>query len=360
MENSVKKINILELNLEELTEIIVNLNMKKFYSKEVYTWLHKKLIRNYDDMTNISLVDREKIKEKLYIPFFNLLKHQISKIDKTEKFLFELEDKNTIETVLLKQKEKDGKIRNTLCVSSQVGCPVKCEFCATGKDGFVRNLTVSEILNQIYTVERRLKKKNETINNIVFMGMGEPLLNMDNLLKAFDILSNSLGLNISKRKITVSTSGIVNSIEKILLEKIPIEIAISLHSAINEKRNKIIPINKNFPLEDLEAVLIEYQKQTKRRITFEYILIDKFNISENDANSLAKFVSKFDHIVNLIPCNIVEGVDYTRPSEKKIEKFYNYLKNVKKINVTIRTERGSDIEGACGQLRQKMKKELKK
>lgn len=352
-----EKVNILNLTQEELTEFLVSLGLKKFYGKEVFIWLHKKIIRNFDDMTNLSLKDREILKEKAYIPFFNLLKHQVSKLDKTEKFLFELEDKGTIETVLLRHRDsKNKEIRNTLCVSSQVGCPIKCSFCATGQGGYMRNLSVSEILNQVYTVERRLRKKDETLNNLVFMGMGEPLLNIDNLAKSLTIISNENGVNISKRKITISTSGVVPGIEKILLEKISIELAISLHSAINEKRDQIIPINKNFPLEDLSAVLVEYQKQTKRRITFEYILIDNFNISEVDANALADFIHQFDHVVNLIPYNEVEGVEHTRPSMKKIERFYNYLKNVRKVNVTLRQEKGSDIDGACGQLRQRNKK----
>ena len=352
-----EKINILNLSQEELTDFLVSLGLKKFYGKEVFIWLHKKIVRNFDDMTNISLKDREILKENTYISLFNLLKYQVSKIDKTEKFLFSLEDGGTIETVLLRHKDsKNKEIRNTLCVSSQVGCPVKCSFCATGQSGYMRNLNVSEILNQVYTVERRLKNKGENLNNLVFMGMGEPLLNIDNLSKALSIISNENGVNISKRKITISTSGIVPGIEKILLEKIPIELAVSLHSAINEKRDQIIPINKNFPLEDLSAVLVEYQKQTKRRLTFEYILIDNFNISEVDANALADFAHQFDHIINLIPYNEVDGVEHKRPSVKKIERFYNYLKNVRKLNVTLRQEKGSDIDGACGQLRQRSKK----
>ena len=352
-----EKINILNLSQEELTDFLVSLGLKKFYGKEVFIWLHKKIVRNFDDMTNISLKDREILKENAYISLFNLLKYQVSKIDKTEKFLFSLEDGGTIETVLLRHKDsKNKEIRNTLCVSSQVGCPVKCSFCATGQSGYMRNLNVSEILNQVYTVERRLKNKGENLNNLVFMGMGEPLLNIDNLSKALSIISNENGVNISKRKITISTSGVVPGIEKILLEKIPIELAVSLHSAINEKRDQIIPINKNFPLEDLSAVLVEYQKQTKRRLTFEYILIDNFNISEVDANALADFAHQFDHIINLIPYNEVAGVEHKRPSVKKIERFYNYLKNVRKLNVTLRQEKGSDIDGACGQLRQRSKK----
>ena len=347
-----EKINLLNLNQQELEELVISLGMKKFYGKQIFNWLHQKIVRDINEITNLSLKDRELLAEKTYIPFLNLLKQQISKIDKTEKFLFKLEDGNTIETVLLRHKYK----RNTLCISSQVGCPVKCAFCATGQDGFVRNLDVNEIINQVYTVERRLVKQGSNINNIVFMGMGEPLLNLSNVLKALDILSNENGINISKRKITISTSGIVPNIEKILLEKLPIELAISLHSAINAKRDMIIPVNRSYPLEDLYAILQEYQRQTKRRISFEYIMINEFNVSDVDANALADFVHEFDHVVNLIPYNPVAGTEFERPSEKKIEKFFTFLKDVRKVNVTLRREKGTDIDGACGQLRQKAPK----
>ena len=347
-----EKINLLNLNQQELEELVISLGMKKFYGKQIFNWLHQKIVRDINEITNLSLKDRELLAEKTYIPFLNLLKQQISKIDKTEKFLFKLEDGNTIETVLLRYKDK----RNTLCISSQVGCPVKCAFCATGQDGFVRNLDVNEIINQVYTVERRLVKQGSNINNIVFMGMGEPLLNLSNVLKALDILSNENGINISKRKITISTSGIVPNIEKILLEKLPIELAISLHSAINAKRDMIIPVNRSYPLEDLYAILQEYQRQTKRRISFEYIMINEFNVSDVDANALADFVHEFDHVVNLIPYNPVAGTEFERPSEKKIEKFFTFLKDVRKVNVTLRREKGTDIDGACGQLRQKAPK----
>ena len=347
-----EKINLLNLNQRGLEELVISLGMKKFYGKQIFNWLHQKIVRDLNEITNLSLKDRELLSEKAYIPFLNLLKQQVSKIDKTEKFLFKLEDGNTIETVLLRHKDK----RNTLCISSQVGCPVKCAFCATGQDGFVRNLDVNEIINQVYTVERRLTKQGSNINNIVFMGMGEPLLNLSNVLKALDILSNENGINISKRKITISTSGIVPNIEKILLEKLPIELAISLHSAINAKRDMIIPVNRSYPLEDLYAILQEYQRQTKRRISFEYIMINDFNVSDIDANALADFVHEFDHVVNLIPYNPVTGTEFERPSEKKIEKFFTFLKDVRKVNVTLRREKGTDIDGACGQLRQKAPK----
>ncbi len=343
-------INLLNLNDTELEELLLELGMKKFNSKQVYTWLHEKMIRHIDDMTNISKANRAALMEKAYIPYLNTLNHQVSKKDRTEKFLFGLEDGNTIETVLLKHKD-----RNTICISTQVGCPVKCAFCATGQDGFERNLNVNEILNQVYTINRRLVKKGEKINNLVFMGMGEPLLNLSNLIKSIRILSDEKGLNISKRRITVSTSGIVPGIEKLLEEKLPVELAISLHAVSDEKRDQLIPINKKYPLEDLYTTLKEYQKVTNRRISFEYILIKDFNVSQWDAEVLADFMHEFDHILNLIPYNPVEGSEFERPSDKKIKRFYGYLKDMRKVNITIREEKGSDIDGACGQLRQKSK-----
>lgn len=344
------QINLLNLNLKELEDVLLSLGMKKFNAKQVYSWLHEKQVRDINDMTNISKKDREKMLEATYIPFLNLLKHQVSKKDGTEKFLFRLEDGNTIETVLLKHRD-----RNTLCISSQVGCAIKCDFCATGIDGFKRNLNVNEIVNQVYTVHRRLAKKGEGVGNIVFMGMGEPMLNIDNVLKAVDIISDEKGLNISKRRITISTSGIVPGIERLLAEKSQVELAISLHAVTDEKRSFIMPINKKYPLQDLFNALVHYQKETKRRISFEYILIDDFNITQRDADFLAEFMHSFDHVLNLIPYNPVADNIHKRPSEEKIRAFFDYLQTERKVNVTLRREKGTDIDGACGQLRQKNK-----
>lgn len=344
------KINLLELEYEELEGIVIDLGMKKFNAKQIYEWLHVKIARKIEDMTNISKKQRELLEEKTYIPYLNLLDHKVSKKDGTEKFLFKLEDGTSIETVLLKHKD-----RNTVCLSTQVGCPVKCSFCATGQGGYTRDLFTHEIVNQVYTIHRRLVKKGEGVNNLVYMGMGEPLLNVNNTIKSIRMLSDEKGINISKRRITVSTCGIVPGIEKLLQEKMPIGLAISLHAVTDKMRNEIIPINKRYPLQDLYTTLQQYQKYTKRRLTFEYILIDEFNCSMRDADMLAEFMYGFDHIVNLIPYNEVEGNDYKRPDKEKIEKFYNQLKEVRKINVTFRGEKGSDIGGACGQLRQKNK-----
>jgi len=345
------KVNLLDLEYKELENLILDLGMKKFNAKQIYEWLHVKIVRKIEDMTNISKKHRELLEEKTYIPYLNLLNHQVSKKDGTEKFLFKLEDGETIETVLLRHKG-----RNTVCVSTQVGCAVKCAFCATGQGGFSRDLYSHEIINQVYTIHRRLLKKGEGVNNLVYMGMGEPLLNLNNTIKSIRMLSDENGLNISKRRITVSTSGIVPGIEKLLQEKMPIGLAISLHAVTDQKRNEIMPINRRYPLQDLYTTLQQYQEFTKRRLTFEYILIDGFNTSMRDADMLAEFLYGFDHVVNLIPYNEVEGVPFKRPSKEKMQKFFEQLDEVRKVNVTMRGEKGSDIDGACGQLRQKNKR----
>lgn len=345
------KKNLLNLNYQQLEELIVELGMKKFNAKQIYEWLHVKIIRKIDEMSNISKKNRDLLEEKTYIPYLNLINHQVSKKDGTEKFLFQLEDGATIESVLLKHKD-----RNTICLSSQVGCAVKCSFCATGQGGFERDLYAHEIINQVYTIHRRLIKKGEIVNNLVYMGMGEPLLNLNNTIQSIEVLSDDKGLNISKRKITVSTSGIIPGIEKLLEIKIPIGLAVSLHAVTDQKRNEIMPINKRYPLQDLYTTLQQYQMYSKRRITFEYILIEDFNCSMKDADMLAEFMYGFDHIVNLIPYNEVEGTEFKKPTKEKIEKFYTQLKDIRKINVTFRGEKGADIDGACGQLRQKNKR----
>ncbi|NLK62728.1 MAG: 23S rRNA (adenine(2503)-C(2))-methyltransferase RlmN [Fusobacteria bacterium] len=345
------KFNLLNLDINQLEKIAVDIKLKPFQAKQIYKWLHEKMIRQIDEITNISKESRTLLSEIAYIPYIELKKREISKIDRTEKFLFELNDKNTIETVLLRHKD-----RNTICVSTQAGCPVKCAFCATGQGTFHRNLDLSEILNQVYIVNRRLSKENTNITNIVFMGMGEPLLNIDTLIESINTFSSEDGINISKRKITISTCGIIPGIERLLENHLPVELAISLHAADDFKRNGIIPINKTYPIDDLLFSLKNYQRLTKRRISFEYILIDDFNLFPEDVNNLRTILKDYDHVLNLIPYNEVEGVPFKRPPENKINNFFNSLKRYG-INVTLRREKGSDISGACGQLKEKNRSE---
>ncbi len=344
------KKNLLNLNYNDLEKFSIDLGLKKFNAKQIYTWLNEKCIDNIEDMTNISKKMRDKLKEVAFIPSINLIDKQVSKIDNTEKYLFELKDGKMIETVLMRHHN-----RNTICVSSQVGCAVRCTFCATGINGFKRDLTYDEILSQIYFIKRRLDQDNESIRNIVFMGMGEPLLNLDNVMETLRRLIDPMGLNLSKRRITISTSGIVPKMEKLIEEDLTVELALSLHATTDEIRRKIIPINDTYPIWQLMEVLRKYQNHSKRKITFEYILIDNLNDSIKDAERLALLVREFEYVVNIIPYNPVEGFDHKRPSRNRIFKFYNYLKNDLGINVTLRGEKGTDIDGACGQLRQKQK-----
>lgn len=344
------KINILKMNYFDLENSCLELGFKKFNVKQIYNWLHQKNVDKFEKMTNISKKNIEILNDNFLIPSLKVVEHQISKIDGTEKYLFELHDGKLIETVLMKHKD-----RNTICVSSQVGCAVRCSFCATGINGFKRDLTFDEILSQIYHIQRELVSKDEKVRNIVFMGMGEPLLNLDNVIESLKILISEEGLNLSKRRITISTSGIIPQIERLIAEDMTVELALSLHAGSNEIRKNIIPINVKYPIEDLMKVLWKYQKTSGRRITFEYILINNLNDTIEEAKKLKELVKDFDCIINIIPYNPVEGLNHERPSRNRIFKFYNYLKDDLKLNVTLRGEKGTDIDGACGQLRQKQK-----
>ena len=343
------KIDILDLNLEELETEFLNMGLKKFNAKQVYQWLHQKLVFDFDEFTNISKEVREKLKEKFEIGTLKYITHQVSKDKQTVKFLFSLPGKRLMESVLLKYKN-----RYSICVSSQVGCPLKCDFCATGMMKFEKNLKCSEILMQFYYLQKFLREKNDKISNVVFMGMGEPFLNYDAVLKSINMLNSKEGQDFSKRNFTISTSGLINEINKFTIDEKQIKLAISLHSVNDEKRSSLMPINKANPLTKLKESLINYQEKTKNRITFEYILIDDFNCEKEDAVELVKFMKSFNHLVNLIPYNKVEGKPYVTPSREKQREFYNYLVS-HNLNVTLRETKGDDIQAACGQL--KVKKE---
>ena len=346
----IEKINILNLQYLELEEKILGLNFKKFHAKQIFNWLHKKMETDFENFSNISKEGRVVLKENFFIPELKIVDHQISTKNSTEKFLFELYDKKYIESVLIKHKN-----HSTLCVSSQIGCTLNCDFCATATMKFERNLDISEILLQFYTIQRILKKNGQKLSNVVFMGMGEPFLNYENVINSIDILNNKDGQEISKRNFTVSTSGLVPYIDKFTELDSQINLAVSLHSANDKIREKLMPVNKKYPLESLRESLIEYQKKTKKRISFEYILIEDLNCSERNASELIDFLKGFSCMVNLIPYNPVNGKVFKTPSRNQQYKFYNKL--IKhNINVTLRDTRGQDISAACGQL--KAKREL--
>lgn len=344
------KIDILGLSLKRLQEVFIIMGLKKFNATQVFEWLHSKMEFDFDNFSNISKKDREILKRRFYLPKLEYRTHQISEEGDTEKFLFELKDKRLIESVLISHKN-----RHTLCVSSQIGCLLGCDFCATAMMSYERNLEVSEILLQFYYVQKYLKKRGEKLGNVVFMGMGEPFLNYDNVLGSINILNSEKGQNFSKRNFTVSTSGIVPKIRMFGEAENQVNLAISLHSVKDSTRTEIMPVNKKWNVKELKETLIDYQKKTKNRITFEYILIDELNCGINDAYELINFLRSFNCLVNLIPYNTVAGKPYTTPSRKKQKEFYSILKE-KNINVTLRETKGQDIAAACGQL--KAKKEM--
>lgn len=346
-----EKLDIISLNLDELKLIFKKHGIKEFIANQVYDFIHNKLVFDFDKFNNIKMQTREILKEIFFIPNFKKVTSLQSKDKQSEKYLFSLDGKLLLEAVLLTHDN-----RKTLCVSSQIGCPLRCDFCATGTMKFEKNLTASEIVMQFYLVQKELKKVDKKISNLVYMGMGEPFLNYDNVIKSINIINSNKGQNISKRNFTISTSGLVNEIKKLANDEKQVHLAISLHSAIQETRNKLMPINRRYSLEMLFSALQYYQANTKNRITFEYILIDNFNIGIEDENALIKFVKPFNSHINLIPYNSVAGKIYKTPTKQKQQKFYKTLKN-HKINVTLRDTKGQDISAACGQLKIKKEKE---
>ena len=317
---------------------------KAFRAKQIYEWLHVKLVDHFDEMTNLSKGLREKLKENYEIRKVKMIDHQISKVDPTEKFLFELEDGNMVESVLMKYKHG-----NSVCISSQVGCRMGCRFCASTLDGLERNLTPSEMLRQVYQIQ---KITGERVSNIVIMGTGEPLDNYDNFLKFIHMVSDEHGLNISQRNITASTCGIVPNIRRLAEEKLQITLALSLHGSNQEKRRSLMPVANKYELHEVLEACDYYFEKTGRRITFEYSLVHGVNDTPEDAKELMGILKDRNCHLNLIPVNPIKERNYEKPDKKSAENFKNKLEK-NGINVTIRREMGSDIDGACGQLRRK-------
>lgn len=335
-------IDIKSLDLNELTELIEELGDKKFRAKQIYQWLHQKLISDFDDMTNISIDLRQKLKEKCRLVILEPVKVQVSQIDKTAKYLFKLHDNNLIESVLMKYKHG-----NSVCISSQVGCRMGCKFCASTLDGLARNLEPSELLDQIYRIQALT---GERVDNVVVMGSGEPFDNFDNLLKFMRLLNDENGLNISARNLTVSTCGLVPKIRELADMKTQITLAISLHSPNDELRKTLMPIANKYSIKEIMEACRYYLSKTGRRITFEYSLVKDVNDSQECANQLIKWVKGMNCHINLIPVNPIKERDFKQTRQKEIQLFKNRLEK-NGINVTIRREMGRDIDGACGQLR---------
>lgn len=336
------KNDIKSLSIIELEKLMEKLDSKSFHGKQIFEWLHKKLVNQIDDMTNLSKNLREELKKGYSLTNITLIEKLESSDKSTSKYLFKLHDDMVVETVLMKYKHG-----NSVCISSQVGCKMGCKFCASTIGGLERNLTPSEMLDQVYQVQ---KDTNERVTNVVVMGTGEPLDNYENLIKFIKILTNEYGLNISGRNITVSTCGIVEKIYELANEKLQITLAISLHAPNDEVRRKIMPIANQYSVDEIMKACDYYFKTTGRRITFEYSLIQDENDSEDYAYELAKKLRGLNCHINLIPVNPIKEREYKHSLPRRVSKFKNILEKYG-INVTIRREMGTDIDAACGQLR---------
>ena len=335
--------DIKSMNMEELKELMVQIGEKPFRAKQIYGWLHEHLVTSYDEMANIPKSLKEKLKD-YPITVLEELDVQTSKVDGTRKYLFRLSDGNMIESVLMRY-----KYGNSVCISSQAGCRMGCRFCASTIGGLTRNLLPSEMLDQIYRIQTSI---GERISNVVVMGTGEPLDNYDNLLRFIHILTEDGGIHISQRNLTVSTCGLVPRIYELADEKLQMTLAVSLHAPNDEKRRELMPIANKYSVDELLEACRYYFDKTGRRITFEYSLVHGVNDTPEDAKELMGILKDRNCHLNLIPVNPIKERNYEKPDKKSAENFKNKLEK-NGINVTIRREMGSDIDGACGQLRRK-------
>ena len=336
--------NIYDLSKEELENYFESIGDKKFRAVQILEWLYRKKVTSFDEMTNLSKLAIQTLKDNFIIEGLNLKTKFVSS-DGTIKFLFELNDGNLIETVLMRH-----NYGNSVCVTSQVGCNMGCSFCASGELGKVRNLTLAEMALQVLYVDNYLSSENQRVSNIVVMGIGEPFDNYDTLLKFLTVVNYPKGLEIGARHITVSTCGIVPKIYEFAEFPLQINLAVSLHAPTNELRSRMMKINKVYKIEELVEALKYYLDKTNRRITFEYILIKGVNDRDQDALDLVKLVKNINCYVNLIPYNEVITNPYKASSHERCEEFFEILRK-HNINATLRMEHGNDVSAACGQLR---------
>ena len=334
--------DIRSMTLEELKEAMTALGEKPFRAKQIYEWLHVRLVDDFDEMTNLSRALREKLRENYALWPLQALRVQTSKIDGTKKFLFALSDRQVVESVWMQYHHGDS-----VCISSQVGCRMGCKFCASGIGGLVRNLTVGEMLAQVYAIQ---KLTGERVSNVVVMGTGEPFDNYDTLIQFLRMLTDTNGLNISQRNITVSTCGIVPKIRAFAEEDLQVTLALSLHASDNEKRKELMPIAYTYSLGEVMDACRYYFQKTGRRMTYEYSLVGGVNDTREDAKALAGLLRGLNCHVNLIPVHPVKEKGYVQPDRTAVLDFKDKLEKYG-INATIRREMGRDIDGACGQLR---------
>ncbi|MHC1750410.1 MAG: 23S rRNA (adenine(2503)-C(2))-methyltransferase RlmN [Cellulosilyticaceae bacterium] len=339
--------DIISMNLEALESVITSYGQGKFRAKQLFDWFHEKAIWDYDQMNNLPKPMREKLALDYPLNNMKIVQKYVSKIDGTIKYLFELDDSHIIESVLMRYKHG-----NSICISSQVGCRMGCKFCASTLDGLVRNLKVSEMLGQVYKVAQDI---GERISNIVIMGSGEPLEQLEITRRFLELINDEKGHNIGQRHITVSTCGIVPNIYALAEENLQITLALSLHATTDEKRKSIMPIAYKYNLEETLKACKYYGDHTGRRVTFEYALIAGQNDTVEEAKQLAKLLKGMLSHVNLIPVNPIEERDFASSSNENVEKFVSTLKQYN-VEATVRRKLGADIDAACGQLRRRYMK----
>ncbi len=348
MHMSIPKINIKSMSRDELQADFVARGLKKFRAGQVLTWIYTQYARSFEEMTNIPKTERALLSSVFFISSPNIVGTETSK-DGTRKFLFALEDGHTIESVLIPDED-----RQTLCISSQVGCQQACRFCLTGSKGFTRNLMAYEIVDQVLEISRILhQEKKRRITNIVLMGMGEPLANFDEVLKALPVIASDKGLGFATRRVTVSTDGLVPEIERLGRSGVKVNLAISLNATTDEVRDKIMPVNRRYPIGELLAACRRYPLEPRRRITFEYVLLKGVNDTSEDARRLAKLLRGIRCKVNLIPFNPFPGSAFARPDDTNVLGFQKILLDHHYIT-PVRESRGRDISAACGQLRERV------
>lgn len=340
--NEMEKIDLKSYTLSELKTAAAEMGLPKFRAGQIYSWLHDKRVSTFDEMSNLPVSLRSQLDEKFYINAIRIKKKLVSAIDGTVKYLYELRDGNCVESVLMHY-----HYGTSLCISSQVGCRMGCKFCASTLAGHVRNLTASEMLDEVYTAQA---DSGERVDGVVLMGIGEPLDNFDQVMKFLEVLSSPEGLNLSLRHVSLSTCGLVDRIRELAEKKLQLTLSVSLHAPNDEIRNQSMPINRKYNMDRLLAACRDYFAMTGRRISFEYALIAGVNDSPENAAELAARLKGMGAHVNLIPVNPVKETGYKRGNRAAIERFRDRLEQLG-INATIRRELGSDISAACGQLR---------
>ncbi len=347
------KVNLKDLLPQELEQLMLDLGQPRYRWLQIWRWIYVRLVNDFEQMTDLSKSFRQQLQEVAVVPSMGLHLHQSSQAQDTDKFLFKMRDGSLVESVKMQYLDTPGSgagSRLAICISSQVGCAMACSFCASGLAGLQRNLATWEIVDQVVQIQNQVQPLGQRVANVVYMGIGEPFHNYENVLRSVRIINCGEGLGIGMRHLTISTSGLVPQIRQLAAEKLPIRLAISLHATHDELRNQIMPVNRKWPIAELLEACREYQSATERRITFEYVLLEDVNDSLAEAEELGKMLRGLHVLVNLIPWNPVEGASYQRSRPGRIRAFQERVEAFGP-KCTVRQEKGADIDAACGQLR---------